>query len=249
MALTLTVLGSSDAFNSAGRGNACYLVRDREGSYCVDFGPTALRALKAAGREPADLDAVFLTHLHGDHFEGLSQLFIDAQYRAFRHRPLIIGGPKGTRRAVESLYKLVYGRAARKRPFQVRYQEWRAGTIAHAAGRRIETFSARHMRPSDGALSLKIRSGANTLAFSGDTGWSTHLPLLAEGVDALVVECTELHGEHAQHLSWEQLKPKLPQLKARKIVLSHLGVESRRSLHRSVPRGVKVADDGMVVRL
>ncbi len=249
MAVTLTVLGSSDAFNSAGRGNACYHVRDPKGVYCVDFGPTALSSLKSRGLAPEEVDAVFLTHLHADHFSGLAQLFIDAQYRARRTRPLTIAGPVGTERAVEQLYRLAYGKAARKRPFSIRYLEWKPGAKVRLDGRRIETFAARHMDPKDGALSLRVTSGKSCVAFSGDTGWTDRLPVLASGSDVLVCECTELSGDPTTHLSWELLRPRLPQLASRRIILSHLGEAVRKQLRRSRVRGLTVADDGMVVRL
>ena len=249
MPTTVTVLGSSDAFNSAGRGNACYLVRDAEGAFCVDFGPTALCALKAARFEPSELDAVLLTHLHGDHFAGLSQLFIDAQFRAPRNRPLIVAGPKGTRRTVQALHALCFGRSAKAAPLAVRYVEWRPHSVVHVAGRRLETFPARHMRPSDGALMYRVKTGRATLAFTGDTGWTADLVALAEGTGLLVAECTEWSGEAGKHLTWEVLQARLPQLKARRILLSHLSGEARRKLARGLPRKVLLADDGMSLRV
>src|SRR5262245_4294970 len=65
------VLGCGDAFGSGGRNMSGYLVETEEKLFLLDCGPTSLLAMKRAGFKPSRLDAVFLTHLHGDHFGGL----------------------------------------------------------------------------------------------------------------------------------------------------------------------------------
>jgi hypothetical protein len=61
---------------------------------------TALTSLGRIGMDPAEIDAVLISHLHGDHFGGLPLLLLDASLRA-RSRPLTIAGPAATRRRVE----------------------------------------------------------------------------------------------------------------------------------------------------
>jgi ribonuclease BN (tRNA processing enzyme) len=240
----VTVIGSGDAFNGAGRGNACNLVEDSRGAFCVDFGPTALMELKQQRFEPDKLDAVFVTHLHGDHFGGLHLLLIDAQYRAFRKRPLTICGPVGIGAQIDAWYELAYRGSAAKREFQVRYVELVPGRSARVLGRKVTAFPAAHMGPTDGSLSLRIETDGATLAFSGDTGWTEAMPELADGADLLISECAELNGEPAQHISWERLEPRLGELKAKRIVLAHLGEAVRRKLSRLSSRKVEAADDG-----
>lgn len=245
MSVRVTVIGSADAFNSGGRGNACHLVEDGAGAFCVDFGPTALMGLKARGFEPDRLDLVMLTHLHGDHFGGLHLLLIDAQYRALRSRPLTVLGPVGTRRRIESWYRLAYGSAASKRQFETRYVELAPGQDATVLGRRVRGFPAQHMGPRDGALSLRVRTGGATLAFSGDTSWSEALPALCRGADLLVCDCTEERGSSGQHLSWEVLEPRLTLLAARRILLAHLGPGTRQlASGTGSPRDTRFAEDG-----
>jgi len=246
---TVTVLGSADAFNSGGRGNACYLVEDAEGAFCVDFGPTALMALKAQGFDPGDLDAVFLTHLHGDHFGGLQQLFIDAQFCHPRRRPLTIGGPVGTAKRVEAWYKLAYGSAGSRRTYATRYLEWAPGDVGLAVGRQIHTFRANHMAPRDGALCLRIKSGKGVLAFSGDTGWTDDLVPLAKGADLFVCECSEDRDAIDTHLSWEVLAPRFAQLEARRILLTHFSEAMRKKVRQLAAPRVHFADDGLVLRI
>jgi ribonuclease BN (tRNA processing enzyme) len=66
----------------------------------IDCGMTALASLGKIAMEPADVDAVVISHLHGDHFGGLPLMLLDASLRP-RARPLTIAGPADTRARVE----------------------------------------------------------------------------------------------------------------------------------------------------
>ena len=225
--MRVTALGSADAFNSAGRGHTCWLVDDERGTYAVDFGATALMALKKLGRDPSSLQAVHFTHLHGDHIAGWPFLLVDAVYRAGRTAPLIASGPPGTRDRLHALWAACYRRAAEKPlPFPLEVRELRPGESAVLAGREVRAFAAQHMTPPDMALSLRI----GEIAFTGDTGAVPDG--LCDRARLLCAECTYLSEESDRHLSWERLKRmKLPQL-----MLGHAGSEVREA-------GVKVCED------
>jgi len=123
------------------------------------------------------------------------------------------------------------------------------GDKGKVEGREVRTFRAHHMSPEDGALQLRVRTDGTTLAFTGDTGWTDEVVSLADGADLLVSECTDLHPVTEGHIAWDQLEPRLKELRARRIVLTHLGPEmcSRRKTIRA-PR-VRLAEDGMTLRV
>ena len=246
--MRLTVLGSADAFSGAGRGNSCYLIEDRHGSVAIDFGPTAMRALTRFGKDPDEVDGVHLTHLHGDHFGGLHLLFIDARYRAGRTRPLLIAGPPGTKRAVRSWIALAWGRAGKRRPpFALEFAEYRPGTSHELLGRKVTVFAARHQSAPEVSTSLRVESDGHTVAFSGDTQWSDNLIPLSRDTDLFVCECTGATPT-PKHLSWSELQPRLADLNARRILLSHLS-DAARARIKPRDRRVRLADDGMVVEV
>ena len=225
--MRVTALGSADAFFSSGRGHTCWLVEDALGACAVDFGATALQALKKLKFEPDRLQAVHFTHLHGDHIGGWPFLLVDAVYRSHREKPLVASGPPGTRARLHALWAACYARAAEKPlPFPLEVRELKPGESALLSGREVRAFAARHMTPPDVALSLRI----GDLAFTGDTG---AIPDgLCDGARLLCAECTHLSGESDRHLSWERLKAmKLPPL-----MLGHAGADVREA-------GIKVCDD------
>ncbi len=48
--------------------------------------------MKRFGIDPRGIDAILLTHLHGDHFGGLPFFVLDAQFSR-RTAPLLVAGP------------------------------------------------------------------------------------------------------------------------------------------------------------
>jgi ribonuclease BN (tRNA processing enzyme) len=96
MSTTVTFIGTGDAFGSGGRLQTCILVDAPGARFAVDFGTTSLVGLRRQAVNPNTLDALLLTHLHGDHCGGVPFLLLDAMLGAKREAPLTILGPAGT---------------------------------------------------------------------------------------------------------------------------------------------------------
>src|ERR1700716_928566 len=105
-------LGTGTPVGQDGLHQACILVETQKSKLLLDCGMTALASLGRAGIDPADVDAVVISHLHGDHFGGLPLLVLDAPLRA-RPRPPAIAGPSLTRERVQAALDIVGWAAAR----------------------------------------------------------------------------------------------------------------------------------------
>jgi ribonuclease BN (tRNA processing enzyme) len=227
----VTALGTGDALCGGGRGSTAWLVDDERGTYCVDFGPTALLALRKLGRRPEQIDAVVFTHLHGDHFAGWPFLLLAS---ADRRRPLLAVGPAGTRERLTALWSISYADTAeRELPFEARVSEVQPGESLDLLGRKLTAFRARHMGPRHTALSVRV----DGVAFSGDTGVIAEG--LCDGARLLCCECTEARPGNPKHLDWETLQASLPDVPL--VLVGHLGEEARLAA-RSQGR-LRVCDD------
>src|SRR5438046_2822128 len=96
----VTFLGAGTPLGLRGLHQACILIERRGQRILLDCGMTALVSLARTGVDPSEIDAVIISHLHGDHFGGLPLLLLDALRRA-RSRPLTIAGPAATRQRVQ----------------------------------------------------------------------------------------------------------------------------------------------------
>jgi len=84
-------LGSGSAFSDGGRANAAIHVTAPGVSLLLDCGGSALPGIKKH-IDPKTIDAIAITHLHGDHFGGIPFLVIEQHFTG-RKTPLLVGGP------------------------------------------------------------------------------------------------------------------------------------------------------------
>ena len=174
-AMKVRFAGSGDAFGSGGRWQTCIHVSGEGQVVLVDCGATSLTALKAQGLDPGAVDAVAVTHLHGDHFGGLPFLILDGQF-AHRTRPLRVAGPPGIRtRLAEAMEVLFPGSGQVRRRFEVEVTELRPdGTPASLGAAVVRGWEVVHACGAP-PLALRVELGGRSLGYSGDTQWTTAL--------------------------------------------------------------------------
>ena len=241
--MKLHILGCGDAFGSGGRNQSAYLVEAGDRLFLLDCGPTTLLAMKRAGIDPGRLDAVFISHLHGDHFGGLPFLFIEFLHQRPRAKPLHIAGPPQTEEKVSQLFQLMYGGSAAKELPPVRFHIFEPDQRAMVEGIQVLPFRVPH-QTQEISLGLKIQFAGKRILFSGDSAWSELFIEHARGVDLFLCECSFYNQGSGNHVRFVELADALPQLECKKLLLTHLGEEM---LARSKELAVAVAEDGMVI--
>jgi ribonuclease BN (tRNA processing enzyme) len=245
--MILRVLGSGDPFGSGGRNPSSYLVEAGGRRILLDCGAGAVVSLKKAAVDTASLDLVLLSHFHADHVAGVPFLYHDYQRATLRRSPLLVAGPPGVRRRVETIYRALFPTPARRR-FRVIYRSLRPDRSfrpREVPGLRVAPFRVRH-RTGASDFGYRIEMAGRRLVYSGDTGWFDGLARAARGADLFLCECTHRDGESPGHLSLEQLLARRRALGARRILLTHLGPSLVR--RRGAP-GFALARDGMMVRV
>jgi ribonuclease BN (tRNA processing enzyme) len=222
--VTVTFAGSGDAFGSGGRLQACIHLQPASAPVLLDCGATSLPALRRCGLDPDRIAAVFVSHLHGDHFGGLPFLIIDAQF-AGRTAPLAVVGPPGTsRRLTEAMECLFPGSSQVRRRFAVEVTELNPRGAATVAGVRAQAFPASH--PSGApALILRLTLGGRIIAYTGDTAWTPAIATAAAGADLLIAEAYYWDKAVPHHLRHADLVARRAELTARRTVLTHMSAD------------------------
>ena len=107
MDLSIFFAGTAGSVPTARRGLPALLVRRGGDRLLFDCGEGTQRQLVASVGLP-EIDDVFITHYHADHWLGLPGMLKTFDLRA-RERPLAVHGPPGLRELLGSLRR-VYGR-------------------------------------------------------------------------------------------------------------------------------------------
>jgi ribonuclease BN (tRNA processing enzyme) len=245
--MRLTVLGCGDAFGSGGRANTCYLIETPRSTTALDFGATALVEMKRRGFDPRRLDAIVLSHLHGDHFGGIPFLFLDLQFDCQRKRPLTIVGPVGTRERLLAAAEVFFpGSSKIDWRFPLHIVDLPCGEEHALADLRIVSHEVVH--PSGApATGVRIRAGDRLLAFSGDTEWTDSLYAVARDADLFLCECYKPAGAPVYHMSFEHLDAHRDRLRARRIMLTHMSPAMLDRTDEAVAKGYLVAHDGLAL--
>lgn len=248
--MKLTVVGCGDAFGAGGRSHSCYRLDAGGAVLLVDFGASAIVGWRRLGLDLQEVDAILLSHLHGDHFGGLPFLLLDRQFSGGRQgRALVIAGPPGLDARLKALMEAMFpGSSGLAWRFPWRVVEIAPGGRADLAGFAVETAEVVHASGSP-STGVRVEQGGKVLAFSGDTEWTDALPALARDADLFLVECHSGEAQVTGHLDWPTLQRRLPDLGARRCMVTHLGATALARRPEFEAAGVLVAEDGLVLDL
>jgi ribonuclease BN (tRNA processing enzyme) len=247
--MRLTVVGCGDAFGSGGRLQTSYLVDAAGTRFLIDCGASTLIGFSRLQIDANSIPAIFISHLHGDHYAGLVWWLVHAKHVAKRTVPLTVVGPPGIEgrfnAAAEALFP---GSVAVGRRYElsfieiVREQRREVGAVA------VTPFEVSH--PSGApSYALRFEAEGKVLSFTGDTEWVESLVPAGRGADLYIMECYQFEAEPRYHMSWSTIHPNLDRIAAKRVLLTHMaaGMLARRS-EVADPR-VVLAEDGLTLEI
>jgi ribonuclease BN (tRNA processing enzyme) len=247
--MRLSVVGCGNAFGAGGRLQTCFHVETHSGKYLLDCGATALTGMERLGYDPNAVGAIFITHLHGDHFGGLVWWLMHAHYLAGRTQPLTVAGPAGIRERVrETAEALFPGSSQMPFKFELTYREFEPLVPVTVGDVSVTPFEVKH--PSGATpYALRIACGERAISFSGDTEWVDSLLPCSDGADLFIVDCHGFDSDVGYHMSWKTIAQKLPLITARRVMLTHMGPLMLEKRSEVKSGRIILAEDGLVVDL
>ena len=178
----LDLLGSGNAFLPSGRHHS-FLCIDRH--MIVDIPPTALASLRRAEISPADIDTIFVTHIHGDHVFGFPFLLLERKYISDREgiKPLTIAGEKCVEQRLRQLCDLAYPGSLTEQLDQINWVD-----LPKIEGWEFERFAVLHDPEVEPHGWLFKAPSGKTFLHSGDSGPCESLALRIPKVDFVIIE-------------------------------------------------------------
>lgn len=239
-------LGTSDAFGAGGRRQTSILVRTEQGTVLLDCGPTTNTALADLGIHRDEIDAIILSHFHGDHFGGVPLLLLGARYEDDRRKPIRIAGPEGVERRVTALAEAMSHRVDRwDWSYPILYTEYPTGVEIPVGPVRVRGFRVHHNEDVN-PHGLDILADGKRIVFSGDTGWFDRLPDEVGEADLFICECNFDDRNYEHHLNYRTLRARKAEFRARRMIITHLSEEMAHLRGRC---DFETADDGLRIKL
>jgi ribonuclease BN (tRNA processing enzyme) len=233
-------IGTGDAFGTGGRFQSCFLIRQPRGQLLIDCGASSLIAMRRCGENPSDVDAVVVSHLHGDHFGGIPFLILD-QHFSKRDRPLLLAGPPGLEDRVWQASEVLFpGSSTIEWRYRLEFVVLPEERATHVAGVEVTSYAVAHSSGAP-AYALRMKCADRVIAYSGDTEWVPALADAARDADLFICEAYTYETRVRYHLSYGDLRTHGTELNARRIVLTHPGPDL---LAHSSLLAVELADDG-----
>lgn len=217
--LELTFIGSGNAFVREG---ACWNGFVANGRYLFEAPPQALMSLNRLGIDPNAIDAVVLSHHHGDHLLGLPFLLLHWKYLG-RTTPVTVIGPPETEDVVREISRRTYPTLF-EGGAEVRWVTATPGTPLEAAGLVVEAVEVRHDPKLTANFGYHATIAGRRLGYTGDSALCDGVLDLARGAEVLVSECTSRADVFDNHMN---LVDDMPRLRAAlageaSLVLTHL---------------------------
>jgi phosphoribosyl 1,2-cyclic phosphate phosphodiesterase len=179
----------------------------------VDCGPDLRQQLLAA--EVGRLDAVIVTHAHGDHCHGIDELRPVSQALG---APVPIHARPDVLAELELRFAYAFTPSEFYRPIVAAHvitDDW------HFGGTNVRTVDQPHGGPT--ALGMRFDEGKRSAAYAIDFSELTgDMAALYEGVDVWIADCLT-RTPHPTHMNLDDLLGMARELRVGQLYLSHMG--------------------------
>ena len=237
--MRVTFAGVGEAFDER-LPNTSLLVETNDGSsVLLDCGFTASCVFWEKAEKPLELDAVYVSHFHADHYFGIPAL-ITRSIEEKRTKRLTIIGPSGIESRVTRLMEMGYANALSKAKFQIFFIECVPGEDFKHSGFKFQFALSYHTMP---CLSILLEADGKCLFYSGDGKPTDDTLELARGCDLMVHEAYTLdeinpvHGDVGSSLEFAR------RAGAKACALVHMKRTIRHSMKDIILRAIASVSD------
>jgi ribonuclease Z len=207
--LHVALCGTGSPLPNPDRAGPCNVIIAGKHVFVVDVGEGSARNIARMGLPIGRVEAVFLTHFHSDHIDGLGPMMLQRWIGQPSRVPLPIHGPTGveaivagfnTAYATDNGYRTRHhgaaiapppGAGGTAMPFALPDPGNGDSIIAYeAGGLKVTAFRVNHGSVSP-AVGYRFDYKGRSIVISGDTAKSATLVTASKGVDLLVHEALQ----------------------------------------------------------
>lgn len=213
--MKITFLGSSHGVPSAERFCSSVMFETNGSIYLIDAGAPVIDLLLRQGKNVNDLKAVFTTHKHGDHVDGLLSLadlcnwyYKNTSFDIYVTEPCI----------TETFSACI---TAMNRPVdtdRIRFKTAREGIVYDDGDVKVTYIPTRHCEPYP-SYALLVEAEGKSVLFTGDLSKNlakSDFPAIAGEVKTELVVC------EMAHFGMDAVKPYMETLATKRLCFNHV---------------------------
>ena len=241
--MRVTLLGTGSPVLSDERMGNSTLIQAGGLDLVVDAGRGTAVRLGQAGVGPGGVDALFITHFHSDHINGLADVWMSGYIPAIgaRSGPFQLYGPTGTAPLgaglteaykQDSVVRIADGEVKPETIGIETHEFAEDGVVFDQNGVQVTMFSVDH-DPAEAivpAVGYRVDYNGNSVLISGDTRPSDNLVQHATGVNLLIHEVADfpdpslpvIQGVYAHHTNPQQAGEIFTKTRPTLAVYSHI---------------------------
>ncbi|MBQ8637621.1 MAG: MBL fold metallo-hydrolase [Lachnospiraceae bacterium] len=241
--MKVTIIGSSNGVPEAHRKCSCVMIEVNGRIYFADMGTSAVDALRNRGIPVESVKGIFITHMHGDHTNGLPQ-FIDLMTWYFTDADPVICLPViGAAAVLRDWVKITQNDGNR----EIQYRETLPGLVYDDGVLKVTAIPTKHCCKSYAYL---LEAEGKTVLITGDLQHpSVDFPETAKERELDLVICESAHFPVREYL------PVFESCRIRNVCLTHYPPSAFGSVYelqeelREKGIGVRIAADDLEINV
>jgi len=156
----------------------------------IDAGEGVYSSMLRCGLDPLKVEALLITHRHGDHILGLPTIAL--MHRRSGRRLTVLG----LRETLDAVAKLLDISGVPNWLTALNFVELRDGDEFSAGSFKVKAVKANHTVP---AMSVRVEVDGKCVAYSGDTRYNNRFVEAIKGCDVLIHEASSYREETRVH--------------------------------------------------
>ena len=240
--MKVTFLGTSDGIPRPGHFCTSTMIEENGAIYLIDVGAPVPDLLFARGKRLENIKAIFNTHGHGDHLDGMLQL-LDLSHWAYKTASYDIFLPEkkigeGFINCLESMSPNPVDRA------RLRMHEFSAGEVYADENIKVTAFATKHCQPRPSYAFLVENAQEKKILFTGDMSVvNGDFPQIAYELPTELIVC------ELAHFCAEHITPCLEKCLTKQVAFNHYQQRKERDIEHisqcaHLPFPIHQAKDG-----
>jgi ribonuclease BN (tRNA processing enzyme) len=217
------------------------IVEENRDWHCIllDCGFTVPPAFLRHCPDPERLEAIWISHFHGDHFFGLPALLLRFQQMK-RKKPLTIIGQQGIAEIVQATVGLAYPSLLGKLCFELSIVAMEPGEVLNRAAVTWRCGLNAHSRRN---LAVRIEKAGKSLFYNGDGPPTEETICLARGADLAIHEAFRIESALPGHATVSGCIEFAGRAKVARLALVHIERNERRLRRAEISRLMQSVSD------